>query len=88
MINPTTVRPAGGLTFPGNAPPAFHVLIKPTRAICNLDCKYCFFLSKEILYPGSRFQMAEGLLERISNSFWRVIELHKWTRPGKVASRP
>ena len=52
----------GGLTFPRNAPPAFHVLIKPTGAICNLDCKYCFFLSKEMLYPGSRFQMAEDLL--------------------------
>jgi uncharacterized protein len=52
-----------GLIFPKNAPPAFHVLIKPTGAICNLDCKYCFFLSKEMLYPGSRFQMAEDLLE-------------------------
>jgi uncharacterized protein len=57
-----THRQNGGLTFPRNAPPAFHVLIKPTGAICNLDCKYCFFLSKEMLYPGSRFQMAEDLL--------------------------
>ncbi len=55
-------RQKTGLTFPRNAPPAFHVLIKPTGAICNLDCKYCFFLSKEMLYPGSRFQMAEDLL--------------------------
>jgi uncharacterized protein len=55
-------RQNGGLTFPRGAPPAFHVLIKPTGAICNLDCKYCFFLSKEMLYPGSRFQMAEDLL--------------------------
>jgi hypothetical protein len=52
-----------GLTLPKNAPPAFHILAKPTGAICNLDCKYCFFLSKEILYPGSRFRMAEDLLE-------------------------
>ena len=40
-----------------------HVLAKPTGAICNLDCKYCFFLSKEMLYPGSRFRMADELLE-------------------------
>jgi len=53
----------GGFTLPRNAPPAFHILIKPTGAICNLDCKYCFFLSKDMLYPGSRFQMAEDLLE-------------------------
>ena len=48
---------------PTNAPPAFHILTKPTGAICNLDCKYCFFLSKEMLYPGSRFRMADELLE-------------------------
>jgi uncharacterized protein len=41
----------------------FHVLAKPTGAICNLDCKYCFFLSKEMLYPGERFRMADDLLE-------------------------
>ena len=42
-------------------PSAFHVLAKPTGAVCNLDCAYCFFLSKEMLYPGSRFRMAAGL---------------------------
>jgi uncharacterized protein len=41
----------------------FHLLAKPTGAICNLDCKYCFFLSKEMLYPGSKFRMADELLE-------------------------
>jgi len=49
--------------LPPNAPPAFHLLTKPTGAVCNLDCKYCFFLSKEMLYPGSRFRMADDLLE-------------------------
>ena len=48
---------------PAKAPPAFQVLAKPTGAVCNLDCKYCFFLSKEMLYPGSRFRMADELLE-------------------------
>jgi uncharacterized protein len=46
-----------------NAPQAFHILVKPTGAICNLDCTYCFFLSKESLYPGSRFHMTDELLE-------------------------
>ena len=50
------------LTVPG-APMAFHVMAKPTGATCNLDCEYCFFLSKEMLYPGSRFRMAEELQE-------------------------
>lgn len=50
--------------LPRNAPPGFHVLAKPTGSICNLDCKYCFFLSKELLYPDSRFRMADELLEQ------------------------
>jgi uncharacterized protein len=45
-------------------PTAFHVLAKPTGAICNLDCKYCFFLSKQELYPDSRFRMNDAMLER------------------------
>jgi uncharacterized protein len=44
-------------------PKAFHLLAKPTGAVCNLNCKYCFFLSKELLYPGSRFQMGDELLK-------------------------
>ncbi len=46
-----------------NSPPAFHILSKPTGAICNLNCSYCFFLSKEQLYPRSRFRMTDEVLE-------------------------
>lgn len=42
---------------------AFHLLGKPTGAVCNLDCSYCFFLSKEQLYPDSRFRMDDAVLE-------------------------
>ena len=38
-------------------------MAKPTGAVCNLDCKYCFFLSKESLYPKSSFRMRDELLE-------------------------
>ncbi len=48
---------------PTNKPQAFHLLAKPTGAVCNLNCTYCFFLSKEKLYPGSRFRMTDELLE-------------------------
>lgn len=51
------------LTRPEKVPPYFHVMAKPTGAICNLDCKYCFFLSKEALYPGSPFRMADDVME-------------------------
>jgi serine-type anaerobic sulfatase-maturating enzyme len=54
-------------------PRAFHLLAKPTGAVCNLDCSYCFFLSKEMLYPGSRFRMADELLEAYVE---QLIEAH------------
>lgn len=54
---------------PGGAPPAFHVMTKPRGAICNLDCSYCYFLAKELLYPGSRFQMAHDLLEEYTRQY-------------------
>ena len=39
-------------------PTAFHVMTKPIGPICNLDCKYCFYLEKENLYPDNhRWQM-------------------------------
>jgi uncharacterized protein len=44
-------------------PLAFHLLAKPTGATCNLDCKYCFFLSKELLYPNERARMSDEVLE-------------------------
>ncbi|MGN6170471.1 MAG: anaerobic sulfatase maturase [Solirubrobacteraceae bacterium] len=52
----------------------FHLLAKPTGAVCNLDCEYCFFLSKEMLYPGSRFRMSDDVLERY---LCRLIEAHR-----------
>jgi uncharacterized protein len=55
------------------APAAFHLLAKPTGAVCNLDCSYCFFLSKEMLYPGSRFRMVDDLLETYIR---QLVEAH------------
>src|ERR1022692_714793 len=45
-------------------------MTKPVGPICNLDCKYCFYLEKEKLYPEktgtspiSRWSMGDELLE-------------------------
>ncbi|MGH9328569.1 MAG: anaerobic sulfatase maturase [Terriglobia bacterium] len=39
-------------------------MTKPTGPLCNLDCKYCFYLEKEKLYPGkSDWRMPEDVLE-------------------------
>ena len=48
---------------PLNVPFSFHLLAKPTGAVCNLACEYCFYLSKEALYPGSQFRMSDQVLK-------------------------
>lgn len=68
-------------TWPDGFPPAFHVLAKPTGAICNLDCTYCFFLSKEQLYPGDRFRMSDDLVDRYLT---QLIDSHR-TREITIA---
>ncbi|MDU2420892.1 MAG: anaerobic sulfatase maturase [Bifidobacterium scardovii] len=40
----------------------FSVLVKPTGAFCNLDCEYCFFISKDQVLPGDPL-MSEDTLE-------------------------
>jgi uncharacterized protein len=47
---------------------SFHVMAKPTGPICNLDCKYCFYLEKEKLYPG---QHGWAISDEVLESFIR-----------------
>jgi uncharacterized protein len=55
--------PSAPATYP------FHVMLKPRGPICNLDCRYCYFLSKEQLYPGSAFRMSGALLEDYTRQY-------------------
>ncbi|MDM7921893.1 MAG: anaerobic sulfatase maturase [Pyrinomonadaceae bacterium] len=56
-----------------NAPPAFHLLAKPTGSTCNINCTYCFFLSKEALYPNEKSRMSHETLEEYIR---QLIESH------------
>jgi uncharacterized protein len=39
-------------------------MVKPTGAICNLDCAYCYYLHKEeLLGSASKFRMSDEVLE-------------------------
>jgi uncharacterized protein len=60
--------------IPVNAPPTFHLLAKPSGSTCNLDCTYCFFLSKEALYPGSTHRMSHATLETYIR---QLLESHR-----------
>lgn len=46
-----------------NPMPGFHVMVKPAGSLCNIDCDYCYFLSKEQLYPDGRHRMSDLTLE-------------------------
>ncbi len=59
-------------------PQSFHVMVKPGGSTCNIDCDYCFFLSKGQLYPAGRHRMSETMLE---NYIRQLLECHG---PGQV----
>ena len=43
---------------------AFHVMAKPIGPLCNLNCRYCFYLEKAKLYPAaSMWRMPDEVLE-------------------------
>jgi uncharacterized protein len=57
-----------------NAPPRFHLLAKPSGSTCNIDCTYCFFLSKEALYPNDKHRMSDATLEAYIR---QLLESHR-----------
>ena len=49
---------------------AFHVMAKPVGPICNLDCRYCFYLEKENLYGKKQdWAMPDRVLESYVSQF-------------------
>ncbi|HSW27924.1 MAG TPA: anaerobic sulfatase maturase [Longimicrobiales bacterium] len=58
------------------SPAPFHVMAKPTGALCNLACRYCYYLEKERLYPaGETFRMPGAVLEAF-------VRQHLAAQPG------
>ena len=48
----------------------FHVMAKPAGSSCNLDCTYCFYLSKETLPDGPKTgRMSDEMLERFIQQY-------------------
>ena len=52
-----------------NAAPAFHVMVKPCGASCNLSCQYCYYRAAEALYPDKPLRMAAETLDRFTKQF-------------------
>src|SRR4249920_839560 len=43
---------------------SFHTTVKPIGALCNLDCTYCYYLSKEELLEQKTRRIADEVLEQ------------------------
>jgi uncharacterized protein len=70
----STVTLPAMTALPADAPPGFHLLAKPSGSTCNIDCTYCFFLSKEALYPNEKHRMSEATLEAYIR---QLLESHR-----------
>ncbi|MCL4547075.1 MAG: anaerobic sulfatase-maturation protein [Bacteroidetes bacterium] len=67
-----------------NSTAPFHVMAKPIGPICNINCKYCFYLEKENLYSGNArgktdWIMADDLLELFIKQKIESTNLHEET---------
>ncbi len=50
--------------FRGEPVVRMHAMAKPLGPVCNLDCAYCYYLSKEeLLATDSRWRMSDEVLE-------------------------
>lgn len=50
-----------------------YVMAKPVSSVCNLACKYCYYLEKNNLYknddPVGKFTMSDALLEKFIQQY-------------------
>ena len=57
-----------------DAPRRFHVMAKPAGSACNLNCTYCFYLSKQALPGGpGGGHMHDELLDRFVRDYIRSV---------------
>lgn len=53
---------------------SFTTMIKVSGPVCNMDCDYCYYLEKDALYPGkkfnlSSFRMSEEVVEQLIREY-------------------
>lgn len=71
---------------PGKAPKtkqSFHILAKPIGPVCNLACRYCFYLEKEKLF-AHKSAMADWVMSE--SILRRYIREHIASQPGQVVN--
>lgn len=58
---------------------SFQLMAKPTGAICNLNCKYCFYTPKKELYSDIKFGMSEEVLEEYTRQYIGAMKIPEVT---------
>jgi uncharacterized protein len=57
--------------FRGQPVQRMHVMVKPTGALCNLDCDYCYYISKqELLGKPENWKMTDEILESFIRQYF------------------
>lgn len=58
------------MSFPG-APfsSPLYVMAKPAGSLCNMRCRYCYYLEKSKYYPGARPFMSDDVLENFIRQY-------------------
>jgi sulfatase maturation enzyme AslB (radical SAM superfamily) len=52
-----------------------HVMVKPTGALCNLDCTYCYNLSKQqLLGKPQKWRISDTVLETFIRQYFDPME--------------
>lgn len=63
----STYRKFMNTIFPFARP--LYIMAKPAGAACNLRCRYCYYLEKSKLYPGSGSIMDDSILEKFIKDY-------------------
>lgn len=48
------------------------LLIKPAGPDCNLNCRYCFYLPKHVIYPGHGHEMPREVMHRLIGEYMQM----------------
>jgi uncharacterized protein len=67
----TITNQPGRQLYRGKPVRRMHVMVKPTGALCNLDCTYCYYLSKqELLGRPEQWRISDDVLETFIKQYF------------------
>lgn len=62
-----------------SGPASFNIMLKPAGSLCNLACKYCYYLDKADIYGGREPVMSPEMLETVVREYIAANEVPEVT---------